>query len=125
LIGFSHRANRRGRCPHSSKEKWMPWGNPTTYPFAAASIMQNAPKESGVYALYNGTTWVYVGESSNILAQLMQHLNGDVACITMFPRLGFSYELVRPGMRTWRMQEVISEFRPVCNPSLFRADEAT
>jgi hypothetical protein len=98
----------------------MPWSNSTTYPFNETSVILNAPAESGVYALYNKTTWVYVGESSNILAQLVQHLNGDVACITMFPDLGFSYELHRPGMRAWRLQELISEFRPVCNPSLSR-----
>ncbi|MGH7305633.1 MAG: hypothetical protein ACRELZ_20305 [Candidatus Rokuibacteriota bacterium] len=96
----------------------MAWRNPASYPFSTSSILLNAPHESGVYALFNKTTWVYVGESRNIRAQLMGHLNGDIACIAMFPSLTFSYELLLPLICPWRLSEVISELRPVCNTRL-------
>jgi hypothetical protein len=95
----------------------MPWSNRVAYPFNETSIIANAPQGAGVYALYNKTTWVYVGESSNILGQLIQHLRGDVPCISMFPHLNFSYETINvPVARAWRMKDVINEFRPICNP---------
>jgi hypothetical protein len=96
----------------------MPWKNPTSYPFDKASIILNAPHESGVYALRNKTTWVYIGESSDVLAQLVQHLDANNACIAMFPDLMFSYELVHPVVRPWRLDDVVRELRPICNPKL-------
>ena len=93
----------------------MPWRNPASFPFDRASVMLNAPQESGVYALRTRTTWVYIGESNDVLAQLVQHLTGDNACITIFPDLTFSFELVHPVVRPWRLHDVVKEFRPVCS----------
>jgi hypothetical protein len=59
-----------------------------------------------------------VGESSDVLSQLIQLLDGDNACITMFPDLTFSYELVHPVARPWRLNDVVRELRPVCNSKL-------
>lgn len=92
--------------------------NPARYPFSHTSIVLNAPEESGVYALHYQTTWVYVGESANIRAQLLEHLNGDNACIAVYPNLNFSYELIPEPVRAWRQDEMIREFRPTCNPWL-------
>ena len=96
----------------------MPWRNPTSYPFDKASVVLNAPQESGVYALRHKKTWVYVGESSDVLSQLIQLLDGDNACITMFPDRTFSYELVHPVARPWRLDDVVRELRPVCKSKL-------
>ena len=94
----------------------MPWRNPVSYPLESGSVFLNAPKESGVYVLRHGKTWIYIGESKNILAQLVQHLRDDDLCIERFPNLTFSYELAAPTVRAWRMNELIREFRPVCQP---------
>lgn len=96
----------------------MPWNNPTSYVFSRISVIENAPQESGVYSLRYQSTWVYVGESENIRAQLIQHLNGDNACITVYPSLTFSYELISPVTRSWRQDELVREFRPTCNRRL-------
>jgi hypothetical protein len=82
-----------------------------------ASVLLNAPKESGVYGLRSGTTWVYIGESSNIIAQLIQHLSGDNVCIEMFTDLTFCFELVPPMARSWRLDDLVRELRPACNPT--------
>ena len=94
----------------------MPWNNPISHPFQTTAVILYAPQASGVYALRNAETWVYVGESRDILAQLVQHLNGDNACIKRFRDLTFSYELVPGVERTSRMNELIRELRPVCQP---------
>ena len=96
----------------------MPWNNPTSHVFSRISVIENAPQESGVYALRYQSTWVYVGESENIRAQLIQHLNGDNACITVYPSLTFSYELISSVTRSWRQDELVRELRPTCNPRL-------
>ncbi len=96
----------------------MAWRSPARYAFAHTSVVVNAPEQSGVYALHYQTTWVYVGESENIRAQLLQHLSGDNARLTVYPHLTFSYELFPEAVRSWRQDELVREFRPICNPWL-------
>jgi hypothetical protein len=91
--------------------------SPARYSLTHTSIVLNAPEQSGVYALHYQTSWVYVGESANIRAQLLQHLNGDNACIAVYPNLSFSFEMmIHEAVRAWRQGEMIREFRPTCNP---------
>jgi hypothetical protein len=94
----------------------VPWGNPTSYTFSRASVLLNAPERSGVYVLYSKTTWVYIGEGENIREQLLQHLDGPNACVSVFPDLTFSYELIPSPRRAWRQDELVSGLRPICNP---------
>ena len=97
----------------------MPWrNNAISYPFDIASVILNAPQDSGVYALRDTTIWVYIGESKDILAQLVQHIKSDRRCIKRFPNLTFTYELSPSIARTFRMNELIREFRPVCQSML-------
>ena len=78
--------------------------------------MLNVPERSGVYVVQSEAAWIYVGEGENIRAQLLEHLEGHNPCITVFPGLTFSYELVARAARTLRHSELVSEFRPLCNP---------
>jgi excinuclease UvrABC nuclease subunit len=96
----------------------MPWGNPTSYEFSRMSVVRNAPEQSGIYALYHRATWVYIGETENIRAQLLQHLDGDDTRITVYPALSFSYVLAPAATRAWRYEELIREYHPVCNPKV-------
>jgi hypothetical protein len=91
------------------------WGNTPSYPFSRASILLNAPEQSGVYVLQADTQWIYVGETENILAQLVAHLDGDNLCIAMHPTPTFSYELVPSVIRKWRRDDLVREYRPICN----------
>jgi len=95
----------------------VPWKNSTSYRFDRASVAIHAPPESGVYAIFAGTTWIYVGESLDIRAQLMEHLDGDNPCFTVFPGLMWSYELHLSETCAWRQGELVREFHPVCNSS--------
>jgi hypothetical protein len=96
----------------------MPWGNPASYEFSRISICLNAPEQSGIYALYHRATWLYIGETENIRAQLLQHLDGDDICVAVYPALTFSFVLAPATARAWRQDELVREFHPVCNPKL-------
>ena len=94
----------------------MPWGNPISYTFSRVSIGLNAPQQSGVYVLHSSRkTWVYVGESDNIRAQLIELLSGGNACLTIFSNLMFSYEIVPAATRAWRQGDLVKELQPICN----------
>jgi hypothetical protein len=96
----------------------MPWGNPTSYEFSRMSIVRNAPEQSGIYVLHHRATWVYIGETENIRAQLLQHLDGNDIWVAVYPALAFSFVLAPAATRAWRQDELVREFHPVCNPKL-------
>ncbi len=96
----------------------MAWRNLTWYPFSESSVLLNAPHESGIYALFNKTTWVYIGESKNIRRATDRAFERRRRMPHVVPDLTFSFELLLPVVSAWRLNEVLSEFRPVCNPRL-------
>ena len=96
----------------------MPWSNPTGYVFTESSVRTSAPDRSGVYALYNSQTWIYIGESGNVRERLLQHLGGDNECISRWNPPTFSYELVSADQRVARQNHLIRELNPACNQRL-------
>ena len=85
----------------------MPWANPNGYWLNARSINSHAPAQSGVYGLYKAELWIYIGESEDIRARLLQHLNGDNSCINREAPTQFTYELVPAGQRVARKDLLI------------------
>ena len=77
-------------------------------------IKQKAPQASGVYAIYN-RAWIYVGESNNIQTTLLEHWNGDNACITTAVPTGFMFEVCHQDEQVRRQAALITRFRPRCN----------
>ncbi len=63
------------------------------------TISASVPARSGVYALCNAQQWIYVGETGDIQARLIQHLNGDNACITRSAPTVFQFDLVDANQR--------------------------
>ncbi len=53
------------------------------FTFDRATIIANAPTQSGVYAIYNRDSYVYFGEGKDIEARLLAHLNGGNPCILL------------------------------------------
>lgn len=96
----------------------MPWNNSESYQFTNQSILQNAPARSGVYALHTREKWIYIGESRDIQARLVQHLNGDNACIIAWNAQWFSFELWPADQRVARQDALILELQPACNQRL-------
>ena len=92
-------------------------GQPS-FAFNRASILANASNASGVYAIYNQQTWIYVGESGDIQGRLLEHLGGDNPCIIRHQPTGFQFELWPANQRMARQNELIVALKPACNQRL-------
>ncbi|HSB70861.1 MAG TPA: GIY-YIG nuclease family protein [Candidatus Methylomirabilis sp.] len=92
----------------------MSWNGTEKFPLGTFTVLEKAPPESGVYALYAGRKWVYVGQSENIQLRLLRHLNGPDACIITHDVTSFAYELTPAEARLTRQDELIAEYRPAC-----------
>ncbi len=93
----------------------MPWQSPSWFPYDVLSVVASAPRRSGVYAIRNKDTWIYIGEAHDIQVRLLQHLNGDVPDIALKRPSEFSFELVAARDRVERQDALIGELKPVCN----------
>ena len=67
----------------------MPFRNCLARTFKAAAIRREAPASSGVYGLSNAREWIYVGETDNIQARLLEHLEETNTFRTEALRTGF------------------------------------
>lgn len=76
--------------------------------FDRAGILANAPSQSGVYAIYNGAQFIYVGEGQDIQARLMSHLTEN-ACIARNQPVGFQFELSTANQRVARQDALITQ----------------
>lgn len=92
----------------------MPWKGTEKFPLGTFTVLEKSPPEPGVYALYAGRKWVYVGQSENIQLRLLRHLNGPDPCIITHDVTSFAYELVPADGRVSRQEELIVECRPAC-----------
>ena len=103
----------------------MPFLNPLARTFKAAAIRREAPAGSGVYGLSNAREWIYVGETENIQARLLEHLAETNAVHSGGPPTGFSFELCAPDDRASRQDQLIVELDPACNGRMGRRSEYT
>jgi excinuclease UvrABC nuclease subunit len=83
--------------------------------FTAISVQKNAPDCSGVYGLSNAKEWVFIGETSNIRARLLEHLSDTSTSLMLRNPTGFTFEICSPAERTPRQAELVRELAPYCN----------
>jgi len=83
--------------------------------FTAVSIQKNAPECSGVYGLSNGREWVFIGETSNIRARLMEHLDEAGTTLKHRKPTGFTFEECSPADRVSRQDALVRQLEPFCN----------
>jgi excinuclease UvrABC nuclease subunit len=93
----------------------MPWRNIRNFLYNPSSVMLNAPAAPGVYGICTPHEWVYIGESLNIQARLLQHLNGDNPRISQSGATSFSFELVPVQQLAIRHSVLVLEYQPKCN----------
>ena len=103
----------------------MPFATFAGWNFTQDAILANAPKGSGVYAIFKQGAWLYVGESGDIQARLLQHLNQPEQCIQQREPTGFLFELWPADRRVKRRNELIQELHPPCNARSIALDPAT
>jgi hypothetical protein len=87
------------------------------YAFTPAAVRGAAPEQSGVFAIFTSTKWVFIGESTNIRQALFDLLNVPNECIQSWQPLSFSWADVSQSDRSARRQALITDLRPACNDS--------
>jgi hypothetical protein len=92
----------------------MPFENCFGRVFTAVTIEREAPEASGVYGISNSRRWLYIDETENIRASLMEYL-ADTAANSQDAPAGFSFELSPAYSRTARRDRLIAELAPLQN----------
>ena len=90
-------------------------GGSPGYAWSEHSIKTNAPASSGVYAIFNTGSWVYVADTDDIRCALLDHLGGDIPCIGSAAPTGFAFEELGYGERTGRSAFLNKSLSPLCN----------
>jgi hypothetical protein len=90
----------------------MPFANFPARVFTTASVHRDAPAGSGVYGLSNAREWIYIGETDNIKARLLEHLQEKNTFLTGRLPTGFTFELCPPYDRVARQNRLILELGP-------------
>ena len=91
----------------------MPFPEQTPKTFTRASIEALRSGQVGVYGLFRGTVWIYVGKG-DIRQRLLDHLNGDNSCITR-ERSTHWVDVLTQGDPSERERQLILELTPLCN----------
>ncbi len=92
----------------------MPWQGSARFPYEFESILQHAPMQPGVYAIFAEGQWLYVGEADNLCGRLLHHPSESNARLARYRPTHFAFEVVTPQARTRRHRELRQEFQPVC-----------
>ena len=82
------------------------------YEFQYGVIQANAPRYSGVYALFRGEEWLYVGEADSIYIGLLKHLDLKNAGLNHAVPTSFAFEACPPELRTAKLVELVFKYCP-------------
>jgi len=93
----------------------MPFDRFMPYTFSLISVQKNAPALPGVYGLSNAREWIFVGETDNIKAKLISHLQETHTPLLEREPTGFIFELCAARDRMDRQERLIQEYQPVFN----------
>ena len=88
---------------------------PGRLPYDLHTITQNAPPQSGIYAIFSPSECLYIGASDDICASLLEIYYEDQPHLHDKHLSHFSFDLVSSGDRGARQTDRIRELRPVCN----------
>jgi len=87
--------------------------NSRRYDFRYGHILANAPRDSGVFALFREESWLYVGEANSICTGLLDRLEKNRRVSTPEPATSFAFEVCPPEHRTARLVAVVFKHRPM------------
>jgi hypothetical protein len=93
----------------------MPFEQLTPRRFTSTSIQTYAPVASGVYGISNASEWIYIGETDNIQAALMDHLQYLYTSLMQREPTGFVFEICEGARRSARQGRLVHEYEPSCN----------
>jgi hypothetical protein len=81
------------------------------YPFQYGIILANAPRDSGLYALFKGEDLLYVGEAASIYIGLLNHFDRIDATEFETPT-AFAFEVCPMETCKVRLMELVFKLRP-------------
>ena len=96
----------------------MPFDPFVTRSLTVVSICANAPSASGVYGLTSSREWIYIGQTDDIQASLLSHLQQSGSMLMQKKPTGFVFELCTAAGRSARQDRLVFEYEPVCNRML-------
>jgi hypothetical protein len=81
--------------------------------FEREAIAASAPSAPGVYVLWSGNCWIYVGESNNIQWRLIAHVDDESEWTTREAPRSFGFEVIPdPGQRVSYRNALIQVLAP-------------
>jgi len=90
----------------------MPFPQQPNQLFNRSEVESLKSGQSGVYGLYRPGQWIYVGKG-DIRQRLLDHLNGDNACITRLRPT--NWQAAVTANMDEKERQLIAELDPVCN----------
>lgn len=93
----------------------MPFDQYFPRSFNSSSVREHAPALSGVYGISNAGEWIYIGETDNIQAALLGHLQEMNTVLRKRRPTGFVFEICERAKRPDRQDRLVLEYEPVCN----------
>ena len=93
----------------------MPFDQYVPRSFTSSSVREHAPALSGVYGISNAGEWIYIGETDNIQAALLGHLQESNTVLRKHRPTGFVFEICDRAKRNNRQDRLVLEYEPVCN----------
>jgi hypothetical protein len=103
----------------------MPFEQLTPRPLTQGAVRLYAPTAAGVYGISNAREWVYIGESDNIQAALLEHLGDLFTPLLQHTPTGFVFEVCAGARRLDRQGRLVSEYHPACNQPAARSPRRT
>jgi hypothetical protein len=91
----------------------MPFDQHFPRPFTNSAIRTYAPSASGVYGISNAQQWIYIGQTDNIHAELIAHLQEGAGPVGQHQPTGFVFEICDRAARPTRQDRLVSEYSPV------------
>jgi len=93
----------------------MPFAQHFPASFTTPSVRQYAPVASGVYGLSNGREWIYIGQTDDIRAALLNHLGEADSDVGRSQPKGFVFEVCDRAGRGERQFSLVREYQPCLN----------
>lgn len=93
----------------------MPFDNDKPWAFDRQAVESFQAGQTGVYAIYNARTWIYIGRG-DIRQRLLGHLDGDMPVIDTHAPTHFRAEVTGDSIK--REQQLLREYAPACNPRI-------
>src|SRR2546428_8913540 len=96
------------------KESTMPFNNDRPWSFDRQAIESFQAGQTGVHAIYNARTWIYIGRGA-IRQRLLDHLNGAIPSPNANSPTHFRPEVTDDSIKC--KQHLLRAYSPTCNPT--------